>query len=186
MSVSLLTTGLPNAVLGYPYSVTLMAQGGTAPYSWFIGSGALPIGLSLQGQTISGTPTSLSATTFVLWVSDRTNAQSAPQSLSITVQAARPLLNFKNFVVDNISWTPILFPFAGSVVKAWINFTADLKLRSDASDSTTEEILLVTNGTQFVVPTSQPLQVPASLVLVYAQSVSGSQTVSLNFYLENN
>src|SRR5437868_14074711 len=58
--ITLSPATLPNAVLGTPYSQTILASGGTAPYTFAITSGALPIGLTLSttGTTtvISGTP----------------------------------------------------------------------------------------------------------------------------------
>jgi hypothetical protein len=56
--LAITTTSLPNAVIGQPYSQTLQATGGTAPYSWLKISGSLPPGLSLASDgVISGTPT---------------------------------------------------------------------------------------------------------------------------------
>ncbi|GAM07794.1 thermophilic serine proteinase [Geobacter sp. OR-1] len=51
-----LTPGIKNK----PYTFTLAAVGGLAPYTWAITSGTLPAGLSLDSATgvISGTPTS--------------------------------------------------------------------------------------------------------------------------------
>lgn len=37
-----LTSSLPTAYVGVPYSVTLQAEGGTAPYTWSIATGSLP------------------------------------------------------------------------------------------------------------------------------------------------
>lgn len=49
------------ALVGQAYADTFTAEGGAAPYSWSLVSGALPTGLSLAsgtpGATISGTPT---------------------------------------------------------------------------------------------------------------------------------
>ncbi|MBV6514396.1 MAG: hypothetical protein HPKKFMNG_00019 [Planctomycetes bacterium] len=49
------------AMVGQAYADTFTAEGGAAPYSWSLDSGALPTGLSLAsgtpGATISGTPT---------------------------------------------------------------------------------------------------------------------------------
>lgn len=51
------TSSLPGAVLGEAYSETLGGIGGTGIYSWSIVGGGLPPGLTLAGDTISGTPT---------------------------------------------------------------------------------------------------------------------------------
>jgi large repetitive protein len=48
----------PNGTIGVPYSHTILASGGSPPYSFMLTGGALPGGLSLDVQTgvISGTP----------------------------------------------------------------------------------------------------------------------------------
>ena len=49
---------LPRRIVGTPYSQTLTASGGTAPYTFTILTGALPAGLSAeQRRRLSGTPT---------------------------------------------------------------------------------------------------------------------------------
>jgi hypothetical protein len=53
--LSLTTSSLPAATVGTAYSAPLAASGGTAPYT-FSATG-LPGGLSVSGDTISGTPT---------------------------------------------------------------------------------------------------------------------------------
>jgi Putative Ig domain len=58
-ALRIVTTSVPAAVVQAPYSVTLNAQGGVAPYAWKVVSGQLPRGLSLAATSgvISGTPT---------------------------------------------------------------------------------------------------------------------------------
>lgn len=48
---------LPTAVNGQFYSVQFNASGGTPPYVWSLASGSFPSGLTLSGNTLSGTPT---------------------------------------------------------------------------------------------------------------------------------
>ena len=53
------TSSLPGGTVGSPYSSTaLQASGGVSPYTWSLGSGTLPAGLTLAaGGIIAGTPT---------------------------------------------------------------------------------------------------------------------------------
>lgn len=57
-------------VVGLPYSVTLRAAGGMQPYSFQVSDGSLPGGLSLDGDTISGTPSAGGTANFEIRVSD--------------------------------------------------------------------------------------------------------------------
>lgn len=63
---------LPAAVKGHPYSQTVTATGGTAPYTFSISDGALPPGLTLNPATglISGAPTGIGDVTFTVMALD--------------------------------------------------------------------------------------------------------------------
>ena len=70
--LSVATTPLALATKGSPYSASLTATGGTAPYVWRP-LGALPAGLSLSsGGVITGTPSVLGTFTFTVQVTDST------------------------------------------------------------------------------------------------------------------
>jgi len=60
------------AYINTPYTTDLTAIGGFYPYTWAIGSGSLPPGLTLgsAGGFIAGTPTQMGSYSFVLQVSD--------------------------------------------------------------------------------------------------------------------
>ena len=79
---------LPNATLQVSYSTTLQASGGVAPYTWSIGSGSLPPGLSLSsGGVISGVPTQTGTSTFVInAVDSSTQPQVTRKQFDLTVQ----------------------------------------------------------------------------------------------------
>src|SRR6185369_890884 len=57
-AISITTKTIPAAVAGTAYSTTLVATGGTQPYTWKLQSGGFPGGLSLNTATgvISGMP----------------------------------------------------------------------------------------------------------------------------------
>ena len=81
-------TPLPSASAGSPYSATLAATGGTAPYAWSISAGSLPAGLSLSTTgTITGTPTTVGELSFSVLVTDATptTAMTATATFSINV-----------------------------------------------------------------------------------------------------
>lgn len=79
------TTTLQGGKAGAAYSQTLAATG-TAPITWSIESGSLPAGLTLSGNTISGTPTT--AGTFTFTVKAGNSVGNDTRELSIVVQAA--------------------------------------------------------------------------------------------------
>ncbi|MCC6195593.1 MAG: autotransporter domain-containing protein [Burkholderiales bacterium] len=57
VAIQLSPSTLPNGMVGTPYSQSFSASGGTPPYSFSRTSGALPPGLQLAGNVLSGTPT---------------------------------------------------------------------------------------------------------------------------------
>ncbi|HAV10563.1 MAG TPA: hypothetical protein DCX22_02975 [Dehalococcoidia bacterium] len=84
------TTSLSTAKEGVAYTATLIASGGTAPYSWAISSGNLPFGITLQGGGyLTGTPAkgTLGTYTFTVTVTDSSSTPLAGQgSLYLTVE----------------------------------------------------------------------------------------------------
>ncbi|MBN8826022.1 MAG: DUF11 domain-containing protein [Spirosoma sp.] len=85
-STRITTASLPNGQVGTPYSQTLTATGGTAPYTYSV-VGSLPASLTLSASgVISGTPTSSGTASFTIKVSD-THACSDAQPLTITLTA---------------------------------------------------------------------------------------------------
>lgn len=85
-TLSLSPTTLPAPTVGVAYGQTLSASGGVAPYTYAVSAGALPAGLSLNAATgvISGTPTSPSASTFTIRVTDSSTGTGAPSSATRT------------------------------------------------------------------------------------------------------
>ncbi len=80
------------AVQNAPYSHTLTASGGTAPYTFSVMAGAVPPGLALSpAGVLSGTPTVAGPFNFSVTARDSNNVDSAPVPFTIVVQPAGPL-----------------------------------------------------------------------------------------------
>ncbi|HEY2322973.1 MAG TPA: putative Ig domain-containing protein, partial [Thermoanaerobaculia bacterium] len=82
------TTSLPNAGFGASYHATILAAGGTTPYTWTLTQGLLPAGLTLNPDgTITGNPITEGVFPIGVTVTDQNGVQ-ARGSLSITVGAS--------------------------------------------------------------------------------------------------
>lgn len=92
-NVTITTTAIPNASVGVPYSFTLSATGGIAPYTWST-AGNFPSGLALSTDgIITGKPTTLGTFNFTVRASDTRNS-AAVQAFSITV--VQPVIKITN------------------------------------------------------------------------------------------
>jgi hypothetical protein len=83
------STPLPQGRLNEAYSTTLVASGGSPPYTWARTDGTFPTGLSLAGATgvISGTPLSAMTANFTIQVTDSAGA-TAMRTFQLVVAAA--------------------------------------------------------------------------------------------------
>jgi hypothetical protein len=100
------TTMLANGTVGAPYSVTLVAQGGTPSYAWSISAGALPAGIALNATSgvLSGVPSAAGAFNFTVRVTDMsTPMESATAMLSITVIAPAMLTITTPSLADGVT-----------------------------------------------------------------------------------
>ncbi len=80
------TTVLPEGTNGMNYSYVPAIAGGLPPYTWYISSGSLPNGLTINRSTgaISGRPTTGGTFKFTVWVNDA-NRKYATKPLSLSV-----------------------------------------------------------------------------------------------------
>ena len=77
---------LQTAVVKSPYSLTLAASGGTAPYIWSVTAGTLPAGLALStAGVLSGTPTAAGSGSFTVQAKD---SASSPQTAMLSATLA--------------------------------------------------------------------------------------------------
>ena len=145
-ALAITTTSLPSGVVGSAYSATLVASGGTPPYSWSLISGSLPPGLTLSAAgAISGTPTSTGPVAFTVRALD-SESQESSKDLSITIQSGA-------LSITTSSPLP-----AGSV-------GASYSQALTASGGTLPYTWSITSGS-----------LPAGLTLSAAGSISGSPT----------
>ncbi|MDB6076053.1 MAG: hypothetical protein JWO89_3693, partial [Verrucomicrobiaceae bacterium] len=107
-TITITPTTLTTGTVGTGYSQSLLASGGTSPYTWAIVSGTLPTGLSLSsGGVLSGTPANNTTQTFFVQAMD---AKLCPGTLSYTMTPFWPsdygddsgLTNASSFVSTSI------------------------------------------------------------------------------------
>jgi hypothetical protein len=130
---------LPAGSLNAPYSTTVVATGGTTPYSW--SATGLPAGLTINATSgvISGTPTAQVTATVAVTVTDSTSPAhlSVTKNLSLTIGPAIPAA---------------LIPIAGAGQSTQINTQFPVQLQAKVTDASNTPIsgVLVT----FTAPTS--------------------------------
>jgi hypothetical protein len=81
---------LPGGIVGTPYSQSVVASGGSAPYLYTVATGALPTNLSLDGASglISGTPTTPGTFNFSVMAADSQGCFGTSPTYSVQICAA--------------------------------------------------------------------------------------------------
>jgi uncharacterized protein YhjY with autotransporter beta-barrel domain len=108
-SITLSPGVLSNGSVGTAYSQTVSASGGTAPYTYAITAGSLPVGLSLNTSTgmISGTPSASGTGNFTVTATD-TNSATGSQAYSLVINGLAPVAGAVSATVAaNSSANPI-------------------------------------------------------------------------------
>lgn len=146
-------TTLPAGAVASAYSQTILASNGRAPYSYAIGNGALPAGLSLNAGTgaITGTPTAGGTAAFTVTATDNVK-NFGSQAYSV------------NFAAPTITVSPA----GGSLPKAEPNVPYSQSI--GAGGGTSGYTFAVTGGA-----------LPRGLTLGTGGLLSGTPTVPGNF-----
>jgi titin len=90
------TTSLPDGVGGVAYDVTPDVSGGGGPYTWWLSSGSLPSGLSLDPSTGTITGTVVSGATSETFTVAMTDAEGQTASHVFTLVIGSPSLNSRS------------------------------------------------------------------------------------------
>ncbi|WP_171984657.1 putative Ig domain-containing protein [Hydrogenophaga sp. A37] len=86
-TIAVSPTTLPNPAVGTPYSQTVTASGGIAPYSFVVSAGSLPAGLTLStGGVLSGTTNQVGTFNLTVTATDA-NAQTGSRAYTVTIGA---------------------------------------------------------------------------------------------------
>jgi large repetitive protein len=82
---------LPTAIVGSPYTPSLVTSGGTPPLSFAVTSGTPPSGITLGANgAFTGSPAAAGTSTFTVTATDASSPQQSA-SQSVTIQVASPL-----------------------------------------------------------------------------------------------
>ena len=117
-----ITSPLPTATIGTPYSQALAASGGTSPYQWAVTAGKLPDGLSISGGAIQGTPLSTALTeTFTLQVTDSASPTPNTASGQFTLPVALAITTLPTLPVGTVgvNYSQTLTAIGGSGTYTW-------------------------------------------------------------------
>ncbi|WP_158664919.1 putative Ig domain-containing protein [Pseudomonas sp. SWI44] len=103
-TITVSPVSLSGGIAGAAYSATLGASGGTAPYTFAVTAGALPSGMTLSGDTLSGTPTADGTFNFTVTATDGNNFTGS-RAYSLTIVQQPPVAGTVNLSVAANSTT---------------------------------------------------------------------------------
>ncbi|MGF9565512.1 IPT/TIG domain-containing protein [Neorhizobium sp. BT27B] len=106
---------LPDGMVGAAYNETIVASAGTSPYSYGLGGGALPVGISLDPSTgaLTGAPTTAGSSSFTITATDAYGATGS-SAYTINVAVQPPIANpVSATVVRDAVNTPIALSITG-------------------------------------------------------------------------
>ena len=177
LALQLLTTTVPAASVGTPYTATIGASGGVKPYTFSVIAGSLPAGLTLNGSTgvISGTPTQAAIGIVTLQVEDSDPVTPATVSEMLEIVVVQPLaITTATLPADRIgvAYTQNLTATGGTPPYVW---TASSSLPTGLSLSSAGAI----SGTPSVAGTTKFTVQVADSASVDSQTANGSFSITV-------
>ncbi|MFN2974798.1 Ig domain-containing protein [Terriglobus aquaticus] len=117
------TSSLSSATNGNAYNAALAATGGTPSYTWSLGSGSLPAGVTLSSSgVLSGTPTVSGNFTFTAAVADQSSpALHTSKAFTLAVANTPLTINTGSFTAaqNNVSYAAQLSATGGTQGYTW-------------------------------------------------------------------
>jgi hypothetical protein len=170
--ISITPTSLPPAAVQSPYDAVLSVSGGTSPYQFRVGQGALPPGLALNSSTgaITGTPTATGTYYFKVFVTDVPGTDGGDRRFTITVSGSNP------------SITVTISPTSASVISgASQQFNASVSGTSQTAVTWSASAGTVSASGLFTAPTvNVATTITVTATSVAAPTQSASAAVSVN------
>jgi len=142
LPLAITTTSLPSGRVAAAYSATLVATGGTTPFTWSITSGTLPAGLSLNPATgaITGTPSAAAANLALTFKVADAGDPVQSQSVSLPLTIAPPPLVIQTtslpFATFGIPYSATLAATGGTQPFLWEIFSGALPAGLSLNSST--------------------------------------------------
>ena len=174
---------LPSGMCGQAYSQTLAASGGVPGYTWGLGAGSLPAGLSLSSSgLISGTPTAAGTVGFTIRVTG-SDGQPSTKAFSITVAPAPTRIvglggnmSFGSVAVGSTATAALTISNTGNTALGVVSVSYPPGFAGAWSGS------VPAGGEQRVTVTFSPLATKTytGVVTVKTNATSGSGSISVN------
>jgi hypothetical protein len=179
-SLAITTTSLPNGHVNTTYSATLSATGATTPYAWFLTSGTLPAGLTLNAATgaITGTPTvAVTSTPLTFKVTDSsTPAASQSANLTLTISSAALVITASSLPNGHVGspYSTTLAAIGGRTPYIWSITSGTLPVGLSLNASTG-----ALSGTSTATVTSTPLTFKVTDSSIPALSQTANLTLTI-------